>query len=563
MHERRDTHLLYGFSPWESWSPDGDVCFHDRIAEGIKNKTLSTDNVADVVLQLLTRANEIALALLKEVQYADSTCVGEINTCALVMAQRHISKACDLMRGKSVSGVSLKAATRGDRLLHVHFDIIDECYAAMRLMNTFYRKLDMWIYECDEKCGHVVRMEMLLVNAIDAVQQCHFHAFSDEYVTHDDEALDKALGRAEHCIKIVANALNAVKIPVAQGTRRGGAVKPSALSSNCSLLISTFKLLSLGTRKAFPVGKARDIRVYDHMRSINYSCGFRSLILRTIADEFVIAMEKCKGSSQLLTWSTVIWALSQLSDNIDDISAGMYADVECGMHYATKISLDITECVTQLTLLVLAHETKGMQNSGTGKILEHSKEMSCGAALECGCLEGHEEHNLTDASMKRLYNVLAYAEVARENLAAINRNELPNSEWSSSLLDQAIVALDRAVEACVSKLGVAEAQTRERRQLYACGELSPFGDLRRKTAHHKGETRNRTTPQRSADSCSGNVCSVSISGGNNSIGGGYSGSEELHLGGVTSLANTLENASIEPAEQNIMAREQGISRTRL
>ncbi|MDB1135394.1 hypothetical protein [Candidatus Anaplasma sp. TIGMIC] len=452
MHGNNVRHDTYddGFAPWEQWSPEADVCFHDRIAKKIKNNTLSVDKIASIVLKLLTKANEIALALLKEVRYVDSPWASTVDTHALFSAQHHISDACSLLK---VCSTEFPGETIGRRMLRTYDRITGICNVAMLLLSAFYSDFDMWLNGHDEKSEHVAQMLVMISNAVDAMQQCRVNIYPDEFVTRGDGKLSDALGTGEKLIKIVIHSLNAVRIPEKDG--RVMATEKNALLTNASLLISSFKLLNIAANRNPSVRDITLCRVrYEHVRAIRFYCYFRALVLRIKIQEY---MTETTNSFLFQILSTIEWALGRLDEVIYSISQKTYENVSEDLHNAYNISLNVTECATILTLLHMAYERAGKKNSTTSRMLRINVALAHTTSVVYVPLECISDEAVLYVE-KQLHNVMKNLASIHQGLECISRYKLLYPLWSAELLQQARQAVDTALTVCEAELKRVRAQ---------------------------------------------------------------------------------------------------------
>ncbi|MDB1135172.1 hypothetical protein PGW94_01040 [Candidatus Anaplasma sp. TIGMIC] len=464
-----------GFSPWEEWSLEEDVCFHERISKYLKDGSLSIDGVAAIVLQLLTKANNTALALLKEVRYVDSSWTHEVNAHALVTAQRRILEARNLLlkgRSDTVTARFPIEPPGGTRMLRLYRHIAYSCYAAAASLNTFYQRFEIWLHGNDKKYCHVAQILVLLSNALDAMMQCHALVYPAEYTILDEKDLDSALNRANVALRITINALNAVSIP----EEDAGMVlaEKSALLINTAVLVSTIKLLDMAARHAFATYKeTRSHNPHNHIGVIKRCCILRVQILRAKSESYARIAQKNESTQQMMTCEIAIWALDHLHDEIDAISHGMYDSERRDLCYTTEISMDIAECVTALTLLRLAYSRAGREHSTLAKTLERYDVMTKDIRSRCGRLDPCEQDSVTE-----LHDMLERLEFVRGELVAIDKSKLLHTPWSSRVLSQAIQALARAFNTCESALRRAESgmSTSDNISRYASNDL--FNTLR-------------------------------------------------------------------------------------
>ncbi|MDB1135175.1 hypothetical protein [Candidatus Anaplasma sp. TIGMIC] len=433
------------FSPWEQWTPETDIFFYDRVARGIKDKSLTIDRAAAIVLQLLTKSNEIALGLLQELEYVDSPWAFTINTQALVTAQQCISEACDFLT-KTDGAESI-----GSLMVRMHYSIVRKCSTAMLSLNTFYDRLDMWLCVRDEKCLHVTQMLMNITGAVGAMQLCHISTHPDEYVASNEKELEEYLERARQALRIATNALNAVRIPKI-GDEKICAEK-LALITNASILVVTLKLLEIAARRAFSKNthSVNMLYVYTCVKEMRHLCGLRITILRSKASEYLDIDRKT-------TLSTAVWALDRLDDAVDAISLGTYARTGKCLNYTEDLQADIAECMTILTLLRAAHRHNRKQNSDIAKALKENRRIVRNAGLLCTRIRYNYTNRLSDSrGARRLYDLLAYLEHVHKNLTSIDKRQLRYPLWSSSMLEQASAAIERACGICVAELKNADA----------------------------------------------------------------------------------------------------------
>ncbi|WP_271758209.1 hypothetical protein [Candidatus Anaplasma sp. TIGMIC] len=440
-----------GFSPWEQWTPESTVCFHDRIAEGIKDKVLSSDKIAAVVLRLLNRANEISLALLKEVRYADSPQMCDFNVESLITVQQHISKAIDLLKGRNVADLP-PGLTASDIMLRGSSEITNECHVAMISLHMFY--YDSYALLHGMNYAYVAQILVLLTNTVDAVQQCNFSVHPHEYAAPDQKELEGAQRRADQALRIVVNALHSSVIPY--DDERMMLAEKLDLLTNASLLISTFKLLDMAARRAFSEHSVNDVNILRDVNTIRHCCAFRISILRKKINKYTEAASNSAREYQ--TFSSAVWALDRLYDEVYAMSSGTYSDVGRRIHYATKMSLDLTECVTILTLLCVAYERAGEGDSNIAKVLAQKKDIACGALLNCIRLGGTRSTCMSGT--EKLQEVLVCLESIDNGLKAIDLGKLSHQQWASTMLIRAVQCVDDAFDTCVARL--------KRAQLRAC-----------------------------------------------------------------------------------------------
>ncbi|MDB1135393.1 hypothetical protein [Candidatus Anaplasma sp. TIGMIC] len=516
------------FSPWEQWSPGMNICFHERVAAGIEDNTLSVDKIASVVLQLLTRSGEIASQLLRELQYVDSTSTYEVNVPALEAAQRRIFEACHLLKDEDTAD----SKTIGARMLRRYISIIHRCYSAMLGLNTAYDSLDKWLYANDEKCLHITQMLILLVNAIDAMQQSLVLECTSEGIIHDARELAESLDRANQALRIVVNAFNAVSIPRAE--REKIFTEKSVLVINASILTCTFKLLDMAARQAFSVNKYGKYRlgVYDRISDIRRCCSFRVAVLRMKALEYLNLT--CKNSIQQNLYAA-IWALDVLYDQVDMISRGTYAYSARNSRFATRVRADITECMTILALLQIAY--KKARSSAIAKIIGYSRKLTLNAQRLCSHLESYKAYGyVAEDDRRKLHDVLTCLENVVENLTSIDKSQLPHAQWSSTLMEQAVNVATRACDACASELkGLELRKLVEGDGQNARGELGSVLDLLRSFVSFG--VRYVLAQENAAFTYAGEETIMNMHGG---VGGGYSDGSPTHSSAL-SPSSSLED----------------------
>ncbi|MDB1135398.1 hypothetical protein PGW94_02210 [Candidatus Anaplasma sp. TIGMIC] len=445
-----------GFAPWKGWSCNSEICFHDRIAAGIKTGTLTTNKIAAISLRLLTRANEISLALLKEIRYVDPPRACEVNAQALMTAQRHISATCNMLKGRQYRARVTLKQVGGSSMLYSYYDITFRCYATLLFLNSFYIDFSMWLYGNDNKYEHITQLITLIVNTIDALQQCNLAAHPHEYMAPNSTELGWALRRAGQALRISMNSLQAVSIPKQYSACEVTASK-IALLSNASMLVTTFKLLDIAARQAFATSMKHDVRVqYNHLRVIKNCCNVRALVLRSKANTFADLHYSDANLREVTACRMVEWALVVLCKEINSISCGMFdatgRDYWC---YGTELSLNVSECMSALTLLRLAYTKARMQHSPTAKTLEQIYEMVQAAKSLCYSFESCKDVQVTE-----LHSVLAYLELVRNDLTSIDSSQLLHKQWSATLLKQSMQAADSAFDICESELKSIGAQKR-------------------------------------------------------------------------------------------------------
>ncbi|MDB1135176.1 hypothetical protein, partial [Candidatus Anaplasma sp. TIGMIC] len=415
-----------------------------RIARGIKENTLSTNKIASIVLKLLTKANEIALALLKEVRYVDSPWTHAVNVYALVSAQHNVSEACGLLKGCSTE---LPGDTIGRRMLRTYDHTIGLCHVAMLMLSAFYSDSDMWLNGNDEKSVYVAQILVVISNAVDAMQQCRANIYPDEFVTNGDDKLSDALGRGEKMLRIVIHSLNAVRIPKKDG--RVMAAEKAVLLTNASLLISSFKLLNIAAHRSSAIKDEALPRVpHESVRSIKFYCSFRTLILHAKCEGY---MSETTNKDASKIFSTIIWALDHLYDVIYQIFQGTYEDVGEDLHNASNISLNVMECATILTLLYMAYERNGEKNSTIKHMLHINVALAHVTAVEYVSPERSLDKAVLYAG-EQLHNVMTNLASLHQGLECISRYKLLYPLWSAELLQQARQAVDTALTFCEAEL---------------------------------------------------------------------------------------------------------------
>ncbi|MDB1135397.1 hypothetical protein [Candidatus Anaplasma sp. TIGMIC] len=434
-----------GFSPWEQWTPESTVCFHDRIAEGIKDKVLSADKIAAVVLRLLNRANEISLAILKEVRYADAPQMCDFNVASLIKVQQHISKARDLLKGRGVDDLPTGLGV-GDVMLRMSSKITNDCYVAMTSLHMFYYDSHALLQNVNH--AYVAQVLVLLTNTVDAIQQCNFSVYPHEYAASDHKDLESALRRADQALRIVVNALHSSVIPY--DNERTVLVERSNLLINTSLLISTFRLLDMAARRAFSKHRTNHINMLHDVNTVQNCCACRVLMLREKIKRYVREARKKNNERAHQAFCNAAWAIDRTYDEIYAIASGTYSDVAGRMHYAAKMSLDIAECVTILSLLRVAYESTEGEDSNIAKVLEQQEDMACGALLNCIRLERTKESCVSGT--KKLQEMLICLESVGNGLRAVDLSRLPYQQWSSTMLTRAVKCVDDALDACIATL---------------------------------------------------------------------------------------------------------------
>ncbi|WP_271757722.1 hypothetical protein [Candidatus Anaplasma sp. TIGMIC] len=440
-----------GFSPWVQWTSEMDVSFHDHVAQGIKEKVLSADNISTVSLRLLTKANETTLALLKEIRYVDATWVYEVNAQALVTAQCHILEVCNILKG--VSGTAIDSEPIGKRMLCAYPEITVLCYSAVTSLDSFYSKPDMWLRGDDEKSAYVSRILAFLVGAIDAMQQYHMFVCPYAYRVSNGRELEGALCRARHALRTVTNAFNTASLPKNEWVQQTG---KNALLTNIYWLTAVFELLDVASHRTFSTAGMHNLTAYHNTGTISRCCRFRITLLRKKATRYMAVTDSY--DQQNLVCSTAIWALDRLNDEIDAIASGTYEYFGQALHYTTGINIGTTECLSILALMRLAYIREGERNSTAAKTIERDYKMLKDAKLLCARLKLRGSGSSVDADcIEKLYDVLAYLESVRNDLMSLDGSRLLHAQWSSSMLKQAVKAIESAFDICEAKIKSAEA----------------------------------------------------------------------------------------------------------
>ncbi|WP_271758208.1 hypothetical protein [Candidatus Anaplasma sp. TIGMIC] len=432
-----------GFSPWEQWTPESTVCFHDRIAEGIKDKVLSSDKIAAVVLRLLNRANEISLALLKEVRYADTPQMCDLNIGSLITVQQGISRTIDLLKGRNVDDLP-RVFTAGKIMLHRYSEITNECYVMVSTLNIFDYDTDLLLHHA--RSAFVAKILVLLTNVLDAIQQCNLAEHPLEHMPHSRKDLAGSLSRIDQALRIIVNSLNAA-IVSGRETRRVS-IEKSILLTNASILLSTLKLFDIASHRAFSRHTTCDINALRAIRTVQHCCVLRILSLRTRVKKYIKSSKNITKIHQALRGA--VWALDHLYDEVYTISGGTYSEMGKKMHYSTMMAYDITECVTVLTLLCTAYEREGERNLDVEKALNQEKDMAYSALLCCLHLKKRDTRNASILGADKLREALTYLESVCSRLRDIS--QLPHRQWSRYMLIQAIKCADHALDTCISKL---------------------------------------------------------------------------------------------------------------